>query len=739
MRRLAVAVIAAMLASSSVALAVAPGFAPGTTTRVSVASDGTPANATTGSQVISGDGRYVVFASGATGLVTLSTGGRQQVYRRDRVNGVTELVSLSRTGVATIGQAFAPTVSADGRFVAFLSSGNDLVANDTNGAPDVFVRDMTSGTTVAASTDANGAFVSGGGSLANFPGARAISDDGRYVVFTSTSTALVPDTNNGVAQVYVKDLSTGAVVRASVDATGAAANAASLHATISGDGNVVAFESTSTNLSPLQTSPTLEVYVRDLAAGTTSLGSVSESGAAADQSATVPGLSHDGRYLVFETPSRLTSADTDFAYDVYLRDLTAGTTTLASPGSGTGDSRAPSVSADGSYVAFYSADSTLVSGDVNNVSDVYLWSRLTGQLTLVSLDGSGAQANAGSSFPSVSANAGSVLFSSTASNLVSSPLTSTQQLYVRDLATDQAPVVAPLADASVDEGTTFTASGSFSDPDGSTSWTATVDWGDGAGAQPLALASDKTFALSKLLAPGTYTVTVSVADGEGLTGTGTLTLTVTNVAPSVNAGADAQVGFGTTFTGSGSFSDPGTSEQYTATVDYGDGSGATALSLTTARAFALSHTYAGVGTYVVTVTVSDGNGGTGSGSLSVVVRNDTFAWLSPTPTSANAGRTVPVHFTVTAPDGSSVLDQSVRLDVLDANGNTVNGPYLWSSTPSTGVAWSDGVYAVNVDTTKDAAGQYTLRVSFSSGSLSGSFTRALTLAPSNASPQRSVR
>ena len=738
MRKLVVAVIAAMLASSSVALAVAPGFAPGTTTRVSVDSTGTPASATSAGQVISQDGRYVVFASAALNLTSLSV-SHQEVYRHDRVTGVTELVSVSRTAVATTGAAFAPSVSADGRFVVFQSFGSDLVANDTNGAMDVFVRDMTSGTTVAASTDASGAFVAGGGSLGNFPGERAISDDGRYVVFTSTSAGLVTAANNNVAQVYVKDLSTGAVVRASVDGTGAAGNGASQHAVISGDGNVVAFESTSTNLSPLETSPLGQVYVRDLAAGTTTLGSVSESGAVADQAAAVPGLSRDGRYLVFETASKLTSSDNDFLYDVYLRDLTAGTTTLASPGTGAGDSRAPSVSGDGGYVAFYSADSTLVSGDLNNANDVYLWSRSTGQLTLVSLNDAGQQGNAASTFPSVSANGGSVLFSSTASNLVSSPLTSTQQLYVRDLASDSAPVVAPLADAAVDEGVTFTASGSFSDPDGSTSWTATVDWGDGAGAQPLAVAKDKTFALSKLLTPGTYTVTVSVTDGEGLTGTGTFALAVANVAPSVNAGSDAQVGFGTTFAGNGSFTDPGVSEQYSATVDYGDGSGSVPLALAPDRTFALSHTYAGLGTYTVTVSVSDDNGGSGSDSLSVVVRNDSFTWLSPTPTSANAGRTVPVRFSVTAPDGSFVLDQSVRVELLDADGNTVSGPYLWSTTPSAGVTANDGAYVVTLDTTKASAGGYTLRVSFSSATLTGSFTRTLSLAAGSATAQRASR
>lgn len=740
MRKLIVASVIAMLASSSVALAVAPGFATGTTTRVSVASDGTPANAATTGYAISQDGRYVVFASAATNLVaaSFSTGGRQQVYRHDRVSGVTELVSLGRGGTATSGAAFAASVSADGRFVAFMSTGDDLVANDTNGAIDVFVRDMTNGTTVAASTDAGGAFVSGGGSLGNVPGERVISDDGRYVAFVSSSTALVPEPNGGVAQVYVKDLSTGTVARASVDATGAAGNGASGQPAISGDGRVVAFQSTSTTLTPGVTAGP-QIYARDLVTGTTTLESVASDGRAADQLASFPGLSRDARYLVFETASRLSTSDTDYAFDVYLRDRAAGTTTLVSCGTGSGDSRSPAISGDGAYVAFSSADSSLVSGDVNNVIDVYLWSRATGQFTLVSLNDANLQANAGSTTPSVSADGGTVVFSSSASNLVSSPLTTTQQLYVRDLAADQAPVVAPLADASVEEGVTFAATGSFSDPDGSTSWTATVDWGDGAGARPLALATDKTFTLSTLLPPGSYTVTVSVTDGEGLTGSDAFVLTVTNVAPSVHAGSDAQVGFGATFTGSGSFADPGTSERYSATVDYGDGSGSLPLALASDRTFALSHSYAGAGVYAVTVTVTDGNGGSGSDGLSVVVRDDTLTWLSPTPTSANAGRTIPVRFTVTAPDGSFVLDQSVRVELLDADGNTVCGPYLWSTTPSTGVTVSDGAYIAQLDTTNTVPGVYTIRASFSSGTLTGSSTRTLALVQGSATAQRASR
>jgi hypothetical protein len=100
---------------------------------------------------------------------------------------------------------------------------------------------------------------------------------------------------------------------------------------------------------------------------------------------------------------------------------------------------------------------------------------------------------------------------------------------------------------------------------------------------------------------------------------------------------------------------------------------------------------------------------------------------------------VPVHFTVTAPDGSFVVDQSVRVELLDANGTVVAGPLLWSSTPSSGVTASDGVYLANLDTSKDAAADYTLRVSFSSPTLTGSFTRTLSLVGGNATAQHPNR
>lgn len=717
--------VAALIVMASLAQAVEPGFASGTTTRVSVASDGMPANAPSQAPSLSASGRYAVFASSATNLGA-GGNGALQVWRHDLQTGATELVSAAG-GLPVSAGAFAPSVSADGRFVAFVSFAADLVPGDTNGALDAFVRDMQTGVTTAVTTTAAGAFTTAGGSLAGFAGARVLSDDGRYAAFTSLSEELVPEPSGGRAQAYVRDLATSAVTRVSVDAAGAPANGAALQATISGDGRVVAFQSASTNLSPLVTSGAAQIYVRDLASGTTTLASLSSSGAPnTSLAAGLPGLSRNGRFVVFETQARLDPADLDPAWDVYLRDLASGTTSLASPSANTffgADSRSPSLSADGAYVAFSSVDAGMVPGDANNVADVFLWSRASGALTLVSLNDAGRQANAASLTPSVSADGGRVAFTSSASSLVPSPASLGMQIYVRDLATNAPPVVSAGADATVAEGTTFNRAGGFTDGDASTSWTATVDWGDGSGALPLAL-DGGSFALERLLPVGTYDVSVAVVDDQGAVGTGSFRLTVENVAPSLTLPASVQLPFTRVLHVAGALSDPGTGERLAVTADYGDGSPPVALALSDGT-FTLDHAYAADGSYDVTVVASDSNGGVTTAHVSVTLLGYAYEWLSPTPDVIGAGRTLPAHFAVTRPDGSFLLDTSVAVDLVDEGGNTVLGPFTWTSSMGSGVTASSRAYKVSLDLRDLAPGRYGLRVSFDSDVLAGSFVRDL--------------
>jgi hypothetical protein len=717
--------VALIIFSFTAAVSIANAF-PGQTTRVSVDSTGVPANAGATNGVLSADGRYVVFQSSATNLGGGASG--TQVYRHDRVGGATLLVSVTSNGNPGNNVSRDPSVSANGRYVAFASFASDLVAGDTNGMSDVFVRDMQAGTTALVSSA--GLPADGSSGLSGLSGAREISDDGRYVAFTSFATNLAAGSNNGRQQIYVKDLSTGAVVRASVNAeTGEAGDRTSQTPAISGNGQVVAFRSESTNFSPLSLSGvTPEVFTRDLVAGTTTL--ESPGAAATGRSATTPALSFDGRYLAFESTGVLDPRDLDNGtQDIYLRDRLTGTTVLASlstvalPGA---TSSSPSISGDGRWVGFQSLDDKLVVGDLNGLFDVFLYDRTTEAIKLVSLNDADEQANAASFGPSVSFDGQFVLFGSTASNLVTSPASTGNQLYVRNLVSNQAPVLPAFGGVvTLTESQSMHLTWQFSDNDASTSWTATVNYGDGSGKQSLALNANKTFVLDHLYAPGAYDLTVEVTDDAGATGSLVIHVVDTNVAPTVNLPATVNLAFSQTLDSPGTFTDPGSNETYSGTVNYGDGTGTQVLPLV-GGAFTLHHDYATAGSYSVAVTVTDSNGGSTTAALTVKVGGYSYAWLDPVGDMFVVGRNLPVKFTVDGPDGSFVLDESVRVDVIDASGNVVSGPYLFGDQPSRSVMVSNDSYHVNVDTRSLSAGMYWLRVQFSSPTLTGEFTLGTT-------------
>jgi Tol biopolymer transport system component len=184
------------------------------TTRVSVSSTGAQGNRDSGgfADGISADGRYVAFQSFANNLVAGDTNGAEDVFVRDRVTGTTMRVNVSSEGKQT--HAFSsdlyPTISADGRYVAFSSDANDLVAGDKNGTTDGFVRDRVTGKTTRVS-------VSSEGKQGNdYSYISAISADGRYVAFSSNANDLVTGDTNGIDDVFVRDRVTGKTTRVSV-------------------------------------------------------------------------------------------------------------------------------------------------------------------------------------------------------------------------------------------------------------------------------------------------------------------------------------------------------------------------------------------------------------------------------------------------------------------------------------------------------------------------------------------
>ncbi|HEU5216602.1 MAG TPA: hypothetical protein VFU30_13790 [Gaiellaceae bacterium] len=235
----------------------------------SVASDGTPANSFNFNADISGDGRYVAFDSQATNLAP-GDDGTTQIFVHDRVTGTTTQASVDGSGTPANGESTDPSISADGRYVAFDSDASNLVPGDTNGVRDVFVHDLLTGQTTRVDVDSAGnqaneisdISIRGGGTFGP-----AISGDGRYVAFDSAAGNLVPEDTNTCTlanpqpvfdfpitgqcpDVFVHDLQTGATTRASLDSNGNQADGPSTDPAINGDGSAIAFFSVATNLVP---------------------------------------------------------------------------------------------------------------------------------------------------------------------------------------------------------------------------------------------------------------------------------------------------------------------------------------------------------------------------------------------------------------------------------------------------------------------------------------------------------
>ena len=353
----------------------------GTTERVSVSTAGTQGNADSLYPSISADGRYVGFESEASNLVSAGTNGIRNVFLRDRRLGTTELVSLGPAGTPGNAYSSSPSISADGRYVSFWSNASNLVPGDTNGYPDVFVRDRRLGLTERVSLDSAGA--QGNRDSATTLISPSISADGRYVAFWSNATNLVAGDTNGETDVFVRDRELGTTERVSLDSTGAQGNGTSLHPSISADGRYVEFTSGATNLVFGDTNGYPDIFVRDRQLGATERVNLDSAGAQVG-GWNYPGwISGDGRYVVFGSDATgLVPGDTNDHEDVFVRDRRLGTTERASVDSagleGNDDSFTPSISADGRFVSFTSVATHLVPQDTNGTLDIFVRDRLGG-------------------------------------------------------------------------------------------------------------------------------------------------------------------------------------------------------------------------------------------------------------------------------------------------------------------------------------------------------------------------
>ena len=386
--------------------------------RVSEAPDGSAGNRSAEqSASVSDDGRQVAFVSYATNLVSGLTDGSRNAFVRDRDAGTTNWIDRtdpsagihSETGDHKAGRV----LDGSGRYVAFVSGSPRLVDDDDNGVRDVFVRDLLTGETEMISRLPDGT---------PFDGASIdpqITADGRFVVFLSIARNAAGGENTyGQWQTYLADRQTGQIEVVSVGANGELARSQTADPSVDATGRFVVF-STSNALVAADTNGRADVYVRDRVAGTTALVSVALDGFAGEDSSNAAQISEDGRFVVFSSRSNNLVAGDIGQIDLFVRDLVAGTTeriNLTPSGAASSASAFdPAISADGRYVAFLSHATDLVAGVSGSVSRVYVRDRLLGRTELVSQTTGGTAAAAYSADPAISADGRRVAFVSNAS------------------------------------------------------------------------------------------------------------------------------------------------------------------------------------------------------------------------------------------------------------------------------------------------------------------------------------
>jgi hypothetical protein len=406
-----------MIQRLSIVLFLAPAALAQNNAPVSVSSLGALANNNSYYSLISADGRYVVFQSEAGNLVPNDFNGRYDIFRRDLATGVTELASVGTTGNSANGLGLSPAVSGDGRFVVWSSDATNVVANDTNGTWDVFLRDMVAGVSTRLSLDA------GGNQALLRSDQPRITPDGRFVTFESDAD-LIPADTNGLKDCYALDRSTGTLSLVSVTAAGVLGNSISYAAQPSDDGRFVCFFSSASNLVAGDTNNWADVFWKDLQTGTLLRVNVSTAGVQANNESIWPSISGDGQVVTYcSVANTLVGGDTNGQWDLFAFDVPSGTTTRLNlqPNGAQANSyvRSPtSLTFDGRFVIYASLSSNLVAGDTNGFQDIFVRDRLLSSTDRVAYAFDGAQTNSDNFVPHMTPDKRWMTFTSTASNIV---------------------------------------------------------------------------------------------------------------------------------------------------------------------------------------------------------------------------------------------------------------------------------------------------------------------------------
>jgi len=411
--------------------------AQGDTIRVSVHTDGSEANSWSEFAAISADGRYVAFTSFASNLVD-NDNTAFDVFVHDTQSSATTRISVDSEGNEANGSSSLPAISAGGGFIAFHSDASNLVDNDNNGSIDVFVHDTHTGDTTRVSVDTAGTEGNGTSALPS------ISADGRFVAFHSFADNLVENDNNAQADVFLHDTLTGTTTRVSVHSDGTEGNFMSLFPSISANGMSVAFESLANTLVDNDNNLRQDVFVHDTQTGVTTRVSVDSAGIEGNDTSYSASASADGRFVAFSSDAtNLITDDNTDNRDIFVHDRETGATSRASIRGDDievlNDSFGPSISGDGRFVAFHS-QGLFIDDDNNEQTDVFVHDTQTANTSRISVRSDGTEALGGSSdFAAISSDGRFVAFESEAVNLVDNDTNGWGDVFVHQFGVDHPP------------------------------------------------------------------------------------------------------------------------------------------------------------------------------------------------------------------------------------------------------------------------------------------------------------
>lgn len=417
--------------------------------RVSTKTDGSQVTSNSSFANVSSDGRYVVFLSADSTFVAGDTNSTVDIFRKDTTTGVTELVSANALGVISNNYSENPVISDDGRYVAFASYGDNLVAGDTNLNQDIFRKDMQTGAIIRVSTSSAGVEANDYNEFTYSPSS-AMSSDGRYIVWDSGATNLVAGDTNAAYDVFLKDTQTGTTEIISSNSSGTIGNAGSDTANMSSDGRYVVFRSASTNLVAGDTNGQPDVFMKDRQTGATTIISTDSAGVQANNSSTYASVDQTGNLVVFvSSATNLVASDTNASRDVFVKNISTGVLTRVSTsalgvqsinGAGT-DSF---ISRDGKYVVFQSYSSNLTANPTFVKTNVFIKQLSTGDIQMLSRAPNGDGSNdSATELVHISANSQYVAFTSYATNLIASDNNSRNDVFLVTNPFWDPPVAAP--------------------------------------------------------------------------------------------------------------------------------------------------------------------------------------------------------------------------------------------------------------------------------------------------------